>query len=393
MEFKDQTNKDIQKELLELQKAYNELQIKEQRYRFLAENARDVIWTMKIDGTITYISPAVEQLRGFTVEEAMNQPIDEIITPASQLMAYDYMVKLNKAFAAGLPLPNFQGEYEYYCKDGSTLWTEVFVYPLHENDTGSLIMVGVTRDITERRLLKEEILNQNTQLAELNATKDKFFGIIAHDLRNPFIGIVGLSELIRDSKQDRAEKTEKYVNLIHQSAKNASRLLENLLDWSKAQTGAIEFEPKEFSLQNLVKDVINLVENTAKAKTIAIKQEVPDGLNVFADSNMINTVLRNLITNAIKFTNKNGNILITATQQNSEVSISIKDSGVGMSEKAISNLFKISEKTSTLGTENESGTGLGLMLCKEFIEKHNAKISVESEVGKGSTFTFTLPTR
>jgi PAS domain S-box-containing protein len=346
---------------------------------------------MKIDGTITYISPAVEQLRGFTVEEAMNQTIDEIITPASQLMAYDYMVKLNQAFAAGLPLPNFQGEYEYYCKDGSTLWTEVFVYPLHESNTGSLIMVGVTRDITERRLLKEEILTQNTQLAELNATKDKFFGIIAHDLRNPFIGIVGLSELIKDSKQDRAEKTEKYVNLIHQSAKNASKLLENLLDWSKAQTGAIEFAPKEFALENLVGDVIRLVENAAKAKSISIKQEIPDGLNIFADSNMINTVLRNLITNAIKFTNKNGNILITATQLNSEVSISIKDSGVGMSEKAIGNLFKISEKTSTLGTENESGTGLGLMLCKEFVEKHSGKISVESELGKGSSFTFTLP--
>lgn len=239
---------------------------------------------------------------------------------------------------------------------------------------------------------KIAIQTQNEQLQELNATKDKFFSIIAHDLKNPFYGILGMSELIVSSRQsNNCEETISMVKLIRDSSQNAFNLLENLLEWSKAQTGRIEFNPEFFKFENLLTEVIKLLENLSDQKNISISYQVADNLQVFADKNMINTVLRNLITNAIKFTEKNGKINVFAVQEIDEIKISVSDTGVGISEINKDKLFKISEKITSLGTQNEKGTGLGLFLCKEFVVKHGGKIWVESELGKGSNFMFTIP--
>lgn len=236
------------------------------------------------------------------------------------------------------------------------------------------------------------IETKNEKLQELNATKDKFFNIIAHDLKNPFNVILGFSDLLRTgSNQYNQEQTMEIISMMHTSAENAYKLLENLLEWSRSQTGEIDFKPKNLVFKDLVVESENLCENFAKEKSISISNEIPDNLIVYADPNMLSTILRNLITNAIKFTHKGGNITITSILQNAEITILVSDTGIGMNENTRSKLFKINEKISILGTEKEKGTGLGLILCKEFVEKHGGEIWVESELGKGSNFKFSIP--
>ena len=183
------------------------------------------------------------------------------------------------------------------------------------------------------------------------------------------------------------------INMIHDSSQHAYDLLENLLEWSKADTGRMDFNPEQFLLGNLVKEVVCLLQNLSNQKNITLNYQIAENLDVYADRNMINTILRNLITNAIKFTHKNGEINVSIVQQSTETIVHVRDTGVGVSENDIAKLFKISEKITSLGTNNEKGTGLGLLLCKEFIEKHGGKIWVESELGRGSDFIFTLPVK
>ncbi len=237
-----------------------------------------------------------------------------------------------------------------------------------------------------------KIIQQNAELQELNATKDKFFNIIAHDLRNPFYSIIGLSDLIiSDLSTNSQEQTADYVKFIRSSAHGAYKLLENLLDWARTQTGKIEFKPEIFVLNNLFIDIIEITASNSLAKNIQISYEIDENTEMYADKNMINTTLRNLVTNAIKYTNNSGTIKLIAVKIEHHIQISVLDNGVGLAANKISKLFKISEHISTPGTENEQGTGLGLLLCKEFVEKHGGKIWVESEVGEGSCFHFTIP--
>ncbi len=253
----------------------------------------------------------------------------------------------------------------------------------------NLLLKEYNEEISRQKIA---IQTQNEQLQELNATKDKFFGIIAHDLRNPFNGILGISELLVSSWQSFTyEEKVPMVKMIRDSSQHAYNLLENLLEWSKAQTGKIDFHPEDFMFDKLLNEVVSLLENLSNQKNITINCQIDKNLKVFADQNMINTILRNLITNAIKFTDTNGEINVKVMQEKTEIVVHVNDTGVGISENDINKLFKISEKITSRGTHNEKGTGLGLLLCKEFIEKHGGKIWVESQLGKGSDFIFTLP--
>lgn len=230
------------------------------------------------------------------------------------------------------------------------------------------------------------------KIKELNHTKDKFFSIIAHDLRTPFAGIIGFVDLLIDDYQSfDQDKIMEVVKLLKKSSGNAYKLLENLLEWAKAQTGKIEFNPQTVRLKSIVTDVVGIAAGSGEAKNISIHHEISEKIQIFADINMLQTILRNLIINAIKFTYRNGTVHVFATENPKYIDISVVDNGVGMKPEKIMNLFSINEKTSTLGTEKEEGTGLGLVLCKEFVEKHGGKILVESEVEHGSRFTVSLP--
>jgi signal transduction histidine kinase len=237
-------------------------------------------------------------------------------------------------------------------------------------------------------LLQEE---KEIQVKKLLDDKDKFFSIIAHDLRGPFNGIIGLSELLLEKdNQLKPKETNEFIQLIHQSSKNAYSLLDNLLTWAQSQTGSLEFVPKKIKISPIIDRTINLMDNIAQSKNITIP-EIKNEEYVFADKDMLETIFRNLISNAIKFTENNGKVLLSMTNENNKTVFSIKDSGIGIAPEKMANLFAINQRNTTSGTNDETGTGLGLTLCKDFVEKHGGQIWVESEIGKGSNFKFSIP--
>jgi len=244
----------------------------------------------------------------------------------------------------------------------------------------------------ELNIQRQELLEVNRELRKLNATKDKFFSIIAHDIKNPFNTILGFSELLflrYDNLTE--EKRKKYIETIYQASSQLYKLLENLLQWSRSQLGFIEVHKEPISLKELVDNIVIIFKDQYEKKNNKIVIEIPSDLYVYADINLLNTVLRNLISNAIKFT-ENGKIEIRANiSDDKKVMISIKDSGIGIPNEKLKNLFDLASVKSIPGTRGEIGTGLGLILCKEFIEKMNGSIEVYSEEGKGTNFIVILP--
>ena len=250
--------------------------------------------------------------------------------------------------------------------------------------------------VQERTLLIEEqnqlISSKNQELKELNTTKDKFFSIIGHDLGNQFNIIVGFSEMLVSSfKKLDPTKLEYHLSNIYNSSRHAHDLLENLLTWAKMQTKSLQYSPQIIDIQVKIAESLELLEGASAKKNIRIEVIADEEILIFADVNMFSAVIRNLVGNAIKFTHENGNISIHVNKKENFCQIMVIDDGVGISEENIQKIFRIDSNHSTLGTNGEKGTGLGLVLCKEFVEKHNGQIRVESEPGKGSRFIFTLP--
>lgn len=236
------------------------------------------------------------------------------------------------------------------------------------------------------------ISEQNKKLSELNATKDKFFSIIGHDLKNPYQSLLGFSHiLIQDYKELTEQEIKEFAGYIYEASDMGNRLLQNLLDWSRSETGTIKYEPEVFPLYEIINQAVNLASNTAIQKEINIQTEIDEQINVFCDRNMIYTVMRNLVSNAIKFSYRGGTIRIYSKLHDNTVEVSVADEGVGINGIPVEDLFKIEKRITNDGTENEKGTGLGLYLCKEFVEKSHGSISVKNNSVKGSIFTFTLP--
>jgi signal transduction histidine kinase len=239
----------------------------------------------------------------------------------------------------------------------------------------------------------QQLAEQNRKLQELNATKDKFFSIIAHDLKNPFNALLVLSEVLKDELTNYKfdKKMEECVQMIYRSSEQGYNLLENLLEWSRSQTGRIPFYPQNMNLKLITAKSIKVLESHAKSKNITLSSEIPENISIFADVEMIATIIRNLASNAVKYTKRGGKVTLRAKDTEEWVEIIVDDTGVGIKEKYLQKLFRIDAHHLTPGTADEKGTGLGLILCKEFVEKHGGRIWGESEVGKGSRFTFTLP--
>jgi signal transduction histidine kinase len=268
-----------------------------------------------------------------------------------------------------------------------------FEIKLHEQN---IILQSQTEEIrTQRDDLREKnvkIEQQNKELQELNLTRDKLFSIIAHDLKNPFNTILGFTALLlRNVKTYNADKSEKNLKIISSSAKMALNLLNNLLSWTKSQTGQLVICKKRINISTIIHGIIEISSSSANAKNISINYSNQEEIEIMVDKDMIMTILLNLTTNAIKFTAFEGKIDIITTKFDKYVEIAVVDDGIGMNDEVKNNLFKLGTTIITKGTANEEGTGLGLILCKEFVEKHGGKIWVESEVGKGSSFKFTLP--
>jgi signal transduction histidine kinase len=263
-----------------------------------------------------------------------------------------------------------------------------------ENDVKFLFSIGSQIAVSiERKKAEEEIKLKNLQLQRTNAEKDRFFSILAHDLRGPLSSFVGATQIITEEIQTMNIDEIKDITLrMKTSATSIYNLLENLLEWSRLKRDGLDFLPVKLNVKEKIEACIDVLSESARKKRIETKISVPDEMVVIADNHMFDTVIRNLVSNAIKFTQTGGKVSVTAVYcTDHSIEVKISDSGIGMTPELKNKLFLIDEKTSRRGTEGEPSTGLGLLLCKEFIDKHGGNIWVESEVGRGSVFNFIIP--
>jgi len=356
----------------------------ERRYRDIFEkNLAIKLMIDPLSGEILTANQAAANFYGYSVDQLERMNINEInILPPEQVKAE--MVLASKESC----------NYFNFCHrlaSGEIRDVEVYSGPIESG--GRTLLYSIIFDITVQKHSEAEILLKNEALNQVNAEKDKFFSIIAHDLRSPFNGFLGLTELLADNLHKMtAEDIQQSALLMKSSARNLYDLLGNLLEWSRMKRGLLEFVPKPFLLFPKIGECLTLALNSANKKEITIIYKVPDDLKVLADENMFMGIIRNLMTNAIKFTPRCGSIVILARPvSDNMVEFSIKDSGIGMSKAMIDNLFRLDVNSGRKGTEGEPSTGLGLIICKDFIEKHGGEMWVESQVGIGTTFWFTLP--
>jgi PAS domain S-box-containing protein len=314
-------------------------------------------------------------------------------------------------------------------EDGKTVHVLTSKIPIKDSHGKVVGIIGISRDIshmidTESKLRKqtehlktinlqlnekqEEVRKQseelkaqadyltqiNHELKRSNATKDKFFSIIAHDLRNPFFAISSFTDLLQKNyvKMQEVEKQE-IIDMISIASENAYNLLENLLQWARSQTDSVKFMPMKVDLNSIIQQNIRLLKVSARKKNISLKTLQDEPFEIIADPNMLEAIIRNLISNAIKFTDTNGEVVVSYRETKDSAEISVADNGVGIDDETKLNLFRMDKFHGTSGTAGEAGTGIGLIVCKEFIDKHHGSIWVKSIPGEGTTITFTLPKR
>ena len=377
---KKPTYKELENQLEEFRKN------NEKKCKQLISNSFDMIVLLDSNGIQHYVSESCERILGYKSEELINIPVIEtMIHPDDQEKTMAGLRGILKNTANG------GTQYRHRHKNGGWVYLEAFGTNQIDNPLIKSVVLNV-RDVTERKKTEKELIESKARLREANFTKDRFFSIIGHDLKSPFNRILGFSEILLEQVSNNDYNgIENYARIIRDSSQRAVNLLANLLEWSQTQTGRIEFNPEYIELVSKIKEVVELLNDSAQQKSISIFKKLPHNMPVIADRAMIKTILRNLLSNAIKFTNPGGEIIISIEQTSGEVIVSVEDNGVGIKKEVIDNLFRIDYCHSTLGTSKEAGTGLGLLLCREFISLHGGKIWVESDGESGSVFSFSLP--
>ncbi len=389
--------------------------------RTLIDSMPDVIFIKDRQSRFVVVNKMVAGVMGTKPEALIGKTDFEFYTPD---LAQRYFDDEQAIMEAGEAKINY--EEPHLDEQGNRIILSTSKVPLKNSNGEVMGIVGVGRDITRlkrieiqlrkktedlqetNRLLEErqkEIIRQseelaaqaqyltisNTELDRLNKTKDKFFSIIAHDLRNPFNAIMGFSGMLFHDFSDMDDKQKLgLLELINLSSESAFNLLDNLLQWARTQTDKIKYNPEYFDLSEVVKQVIDLHCIIAEKKRITIESTIPISTRVFADRNMIHTVIRNLISNAIKFSHKEGRVFLSSFENGQMTEVVIRDEGTGMTRENLGMLFRIDTYYSTSGTSGESGTGLGLIICKEFVEKNNGRIRATSKEGQGTAISFTL---
>jgi PAS domain S-box-containing protein len=365
----------------------NSLRESETRHSSMISNISDIIGIVATDNVLKYLSPNIEKWFGW-------KPIDLAGTNIFTTVHPDDLEQMQKTFSAHLENDNsiITVEYRYQCRDGSYKPIELTATNLVKNPIIHGILLNF-RDITDRKKTEVQIQLNNKELIKLNAEKDKFFSIIAHDLRNPFGSFLSLTQILAESLPTlTTDEIQEIADSMKSSAANLFNLLENLLEWSRIQQGLVPVNNKVIQLLPVVNEGIETVKESAKLKNIDIVTDIPDKLEVYADSNILQTVFRNILSNAVKFTPRGGRIGLSSKAFNDRsIEIQINDSGIGMSQTLLNNLFRLDVPTNRKGTDGEPSSGLGLIICKDFIEKLGGNIWVESIEHKGTGFHFTIP--
>ncbi|MBL1212573.1 MAG: PAS domain S-box protein [Ignavibacteriae bacterium] len=372
--------------LIERKKSDEALKQSEEKYRMLIEAMNEGVVILDDRGFIKFTNNSFLKNLGYTKEELWGCTPSKILASESKNKIAEMMRKRKKGNSAS------SFEIDLVRKDKTivkSLVSQRNVYSTLGQFQGSFAIIT---DVTEIKKAESSFRKYSEELEELNANKDKFFSVIAHDLRSPFISLLGYTEILNEDIDELSpDETKLFASNIHESSQNLFSLLENLLEWSRIQSGKIKFSPVNINLQKLVVETIGLFSENAQRKNIFLNLVDSPLTEVFADLNMIESVLRNLVSNAIKFTNEGGTIKILYTEENGFCKISIEDNGCGIPEESIDKIFSIGDHISTNGTNDEKGTGLGLILCKEFVQKNGGTIWVESKVDVGSKFIFTIP--
>lgn len=368
-------------------------------YRELFDFFTDSIAIIDQDGVFLDVNNGATKMYGYTREEFLGKNQELIAAPDKNDLEAT-MEAIHKAY---------QGESQNLEWWGIRKNGEVFPKDIVLNKGryfGREVVIAIGRDITERKQVEEQLLKYNLELKETNQSKDKFFSILAHDLKNPFGGLLGFIDLLYEDIDDLStDQVKEYLQNIRTASYHTYSLLENLLEWSRIQTGKVQFRPSQFDLKEEVDSVLMVLEANAIRKNVKLVNMVTDGVIAEADRNMIHSVIQNLTSNAIKFSNSNSDVTISGKyvdrvpkeDKNGSrtvtkwYEVSISDTGIGIPDDIMPKLFKLDGQFSMAGTANEPGTGLGLILCKEMVEKNGGEIRVESIQDNGSIFSFTLP--
>ncbi|MCX6269800.1 MAG: PAS domain S-box protein [Bacteroidetes bacterium] len=342
------------------------------------------------DWTMEFASEGTLELTGYLPEDFIHNrklTFNDIVDPASRDYLWEKWQRI-------LPMHEvFEDEYKITTADGKMKWVWERGRGIYGPDGEVLSLEGFITDITAKKEDEQKLLEKNAELEEANATRNKFFSIIGHDLKNPLHAIMGFSELLSDEYDNFTDEDRKrFIHNIKDVGDGLQKLLQNLLDWARIQVGHMEFQPENTYISLMMKESMNMLNEQAVAKNITIRSEIPPQITANVDRNMVQVIIRNLISNGIKFSNPGQTVVVKVSKVNQQLIISVKDEGVGISSQDLDKLFSVGDKFRREGTMQEKGTGLGLILCKEFVEIHKGKIWVESEDGKGCTFYVSLPT-
>jgi PAS domain S-box-containing protein len=372
-----------------LEKAMAERKVAEDRILKLStalEQSSEVIVITDPAGKIEYVNRRFYDLTGYSRTEVIGQTPRVLKSDHHDQEFYSTMWQ---TISSGNV---WNGEILNKKKNGELYWEGVSITPIFNNKHEIVNYLAVKEDITEKKAAQQKLQAYAEQLKESNSSKDKFFSILAHDLKSPFHSLLGYTDILANEYETLNDtERRKFIGILRNSTKNVYDLVENLLQWSRLQTGRLEFSPEKLGIFRQIEYAVDILRATALKKNISIRVAMNEEIYVNADKNMIRSVLQNLISNALKFTGLNGIIDISAKRRDHVVEVTISDNGIGMSAADIEKLFRIEVAFTRKGTAQEVGTGLGLILCKELITMHNGEIRVESKPENGSTFRFTLP--
>jgi len=371
-----------------LRRTREKLEVSMQRYFELFDLAPVGYITVNVRGLIIEANLAAARMLGTTKKGMVKKPFSRFIYRKDQNV---YSVHRKKLFKARLLREALRCELRMVKTDDTAFWASLEATAIRDAD-GSIICRVVINDIDKQKQDEERIVRMNARLQKAVAERDKFFSIIAHDLRSPFIGFLTFIRMLTERIEKLSlNEIQRLANNMKHSAENLYNLLENLLEWSLVQRGSANYSPVPCCLENMVRGNVDLMQTVALQKDVQFRCSVSGDLRVLADKSMLNMILRNLLSNAVKFSRKNGVVEISARPEDSMLQISVADDGIGMDNEALEKIFALDRMSSRKGTAGEKGTGLGLLLCREYVRRHGGEIWVRSSPGKGTVFYFTLP--